>query len=58
MRANQIAYNDIGSADNLVEQDLKLRTTANKTLPHCLLPNLTTRALKATSRPDATSIIS
>jgi len=31
--ANQIAYTDIGSADNLVEQGLDLRNTANK---HCL----------------------
>ena len=31
--ANQIAYTDIRSADNLVEQGLDLRNTANKTLP-------------------------
>ena len=30
--ANQIAYIDIGSADNLVEQGLDLRNNANK---HC-----------------------
>ena len=51
--ANQIAYTDIGSADNLVEQGLDLRNTANKTLPYWLLPNLTTRALRASSHPDA-----
>ena len=51
--ANQIAYTDIGSADNLVEQGLDLRNTANKTLPYWLLPNLTTRALKASFRTDA-----
>jgi hypothetical protein len=35
--AKQIAYytTDIGSADNLVEQGLDLRNTANKTLPGC-----------------------
>jgi hypothetical protein len=43
---------DIGSADNLVEQGLDLRNTANKTLPYWLLPNLTTRALNASSHPD------
>ena len=38
MRANQIANADIGSADDLAEQGLDLRNTANKTLPtkkHC-----------------------
>ena len=52
--ANQIAYTDIGSADNLVEQGLDLRNTANKTLPSWLLPKLTAHASKASSRPDAT----
>ena len=51
--ANQIVHTDIGSADNLAEQGLDLRNTANKTLPSSLLLNLTTRALKASSRPDA-----
>ena len=32
--ANQIAYIDICSADNLVEQGLDLRNTANKTLSY------------------------
>jgi hypothetical protein len=50
--ANQIAYTVIGSADNQTGQDLDLRNTANKTLPNWLLPNLTTCALKASSRPD------
>ena len=49
----QIAYTDIGSADNQVEQGLDLRNTAYKTLPYWLLPNLTTRALKASTCPDA-----
>ena len=31
--ANHIAYTDVGSADKLLEQDLDLRKTANKTLP-------------------------
>ena len=43
----QIAYTDIGSADNQVEQGLDLRNTTNKSL------NLTTRALKASTCPDA-----
>jgi len=51
--ANHIAYTGIGSADNLAEQGLDLRNTANKTLPYCFLPNLTTLALKASSRDDA-----
>jgi len=51
--ANQIAYTDIGSADNLSEQGLDLRSTANKTLPSWLLPELTAHALKASSRPDS-----
>jgi hypothetical protein len=51
--ANQIVYIDIGSADNLVEQGLDLRNTANKPLSYWLLPNLTTTTLKASSRPDA-----
>ena len=51
--ANQIAYTDVGSADKLSKQGLDLRNTANETLPYWLLPNLTTRALKASSsRPD------
>ena len=51
--ANQIAYTYVGSADKLSEQGLDLRNTANETLPYWLLPNLTTRALKASSsRPD------
>ena len=36
--ANQIAYTDIGSADNLAEQGLDLRNTINKMLPYWLLP--------------------
>ena len=32
--ANQIAYTDIGSAENLAEQDLDLKNTANKTMPY------------------------
>ena len=44
--ANQNAYTDIGSADNLAKQGLDLRNTANHTLPYWLLPNLTTHALK------------
>jgi hypothetical protein len=48
--ANQMEYTDI---DNLAEQGLDLRYTANKTLPYWLLPNLSTRALRASSRPDA-----
>ena len=55
--ANQIAYNDIGSADKLSEQGLDLRSTANKTLPSWLLPKLTAHALKASSRPDAILIL-
>ena len=51
--ANQIAYTNIGSAGNLAEQGLDLRITAKKTLLYWLLPNPTTRALKASSRPDA-----
>jgi hypothetical protein len=52
--ANQIVHTDIGSADNLAEQGLDLRNTANKTLPCWLLPNLTImRALKASFCPDA-----
>ena len=31
--ANQIAYTDIGSADNLAKQCLELRNTAFKTMP-------------------------
>ena len=50
--ANQIAYTDVGSADNLSEQGLDLRNTANKTLPSWLLPRLTAHALKTSSRPD------
>jgi len=53
MRANQIAYTDIGSADKLSEQGLDLRNTAIKTLPSWLLPKLTAHALKASSHPDA-----
>jgi hypothetical protein len=52
--ANPIAYTDIGSADNLVEQGLDLRNTANKTLPYWLIPNLTTSVFRASSRPNAT----
>ena len=48
----QIAYTDIGSADNLAKQGLGLRNTANKTMPYWLLPNLTAHALKASSCPD------
>jgi len=51
--ANQNAYTDIGSADNLAKQGLDLRNTANHTLPYWLLPNLTTHALKAFSHPCA-----
>jgi hypothetical protein len=43
--ANQIAYTDIGSADNLVEQGPDLKNTA-------ILVAIT-RALKVSSRPDA-----
>ena len=50
--ANHIAYTGIGSADNLTEQGLDLRNTANNTLPYWLLPNLTAHALKPSSRPD------
>jgi hypothetical protein len=51
--ANQIAYTDTGSADNLVGQGLDLTNTANKTLLYWLLPNLTIRALKASSHSNA-----
>ena len=51
--ANQIAYTEIGSADNVEEQGLDLRNTANKILSYWLLPELSAHALKASSRPDA-----
>ena len=51
--ANQIAYTDTGSADQLSEQGLESRNTANKTLPSWLLPKLTAHALKASSQPNA-----
>ena len=51
--ANQIAYTDIGSADNLAGQGLDLRYAVCKTLPCWLLPNLTAHALKASSRLNA-----
>ena len=51
--ATRIAYTGIGSADNLAEQGLDLRNSANKTLPGWLLPNLTTRASKVSSRSNA-----
>ena len=51
--ANHNAYTGVGSADNLVELNLDLRSTANKTLPSWLLPKLTAHAFKASSRPDA-----
>jgi hypothetical protein len=50
--ANQIAYTDIGSADNLAEQGLDLKNSANKTIPYYwVLPILTAHALKASFRP-------
>jgi len=49
---DQIAYTDIGSADNLAKQGLGLRNTANKTMPYWLLPNLTAHALKVSSCPN------
>ena len=45
--ANQIAYTDVGSTDELSEQCLDLRNTANKTLPSWLLPEQTAHALEA-----------
>ena len=50
---SKISYTDIGSADNLEEQGLDLRNTANKILSYWLLPELSAHALKASSRPDA-----
>jgi len=52
--ANQYPYTDVGSTDKLSEQGLDLRNTANK---HWLLRKLTTRALKASSHPDAILIL-
>jgi len=50
--ANQIAYNDIGGAENIAEQGLDLRNTANKNYPIGSYLVLTAHALKASSRPD------